>query len=670
MGFSPGGFGGASGGGGGLHFRRPADVFADAAARTLLFGTTDLTAYQDFANDEFLAVIIGTLAVPTDFQTYTGDAGDAYDDTLWVSRADAVQGFPGDVGAQARFFVFGHINASVAPVAAPAGGTYTQSTGVTVLPAGYTAAAVTPAAGEKTYRTLAVVNPAVDDNVVNLAWAIPAELPAYLAAGLAETAQAAAEVAEAAAEVAEAAAKAAANTAVDIPTGSPRGALIGTSPTLSVASATNATVRAFGAAEVWTLGPNAPASFILALIANNERFLFPDLHPPGLNGVWYVVEVGGVEIDEVFMPWGGVSQSPANANSVQYLSAVASGAARNLTMRYFARSGDTPAYAAIYGAGTALPANTVVKIYTAVVRGEKGDAGTGPGAEGVTEGRVQEIINATSVSALQGMATDGQIPAAIMRDAEFTSAAVIALITGNIAFSDLDGMIADGQVPASFMRDAELTLAAVASVLGITAAEAGEILVGVPSLSGSDLTFTKADGTDSTITLPAGGGGTADGRLRFGATDPAADFGANNDSYVKVDTTAGTAEFFVKANDAWTSEFTVDLSDAGEDHTRLSAISADADLSTQEVTAGESSTTNIVTTPMWGVGVVRNLYIGVPEAEGDITDILFNGLSQFANYSRYQDAQNADIIVSGHKWWQTADLDGEYYSQVELEIVQ
>ena len=142
---------------------------------------------------------------------------------------------------------------------------------------------------------------------------------------------------------------------------------------------------------------------------------------------------------------------------------------------------------------------------------------------GITEGRVQELINATSLSALQGQVADGQIPDAIARDSEIpaqrTALQVIALITGQIAFSDLAGMIADGQVPASFMRDAELTLARVATALGLTTAEAAAILTGDPTLSGQDLTFTRNDGTQVTITLPAGmGGGTADRQapLRFG----------------------------------------------------------------------------------------------------------------------------------------------------------
>ena len=84
----------SSSGGGGLHYRRPVDVFADATARSTYFTTTEATAYQDFVSDEFLAIVIGTIAAPTDFQTYVGDVT-AYDDTMWVSRTDAVRGFPG-----------------------------------------------------------------------------------------------------------------------------------------------------------------------------------------------------------------------------------------------------------------------------------------------------------------------------------------------------------------------------------------------------------------------------------------------------------------------------------------------------------------------------------------------------------------------------------------------
>ena len=88
-----------SGGGGGLHFRDPVDVFADAAARTAAFGAggTLEGEHVQFATDRALAIVIGTIANPTAFQTYTGGLG-AYDDTAWLNRTDAVQGRTGADG--------------------------------------------------------------------------------------------------------------------------------------------------------------------------------------------------------------------------------------------------------------------------------------------------------------------------------------------------------------------------------------------------------------------------------------------------------------------------------------------------------------------------------------------------------------------------------------------
>ena len=88
-----------AGGGGGLHFRDPPDVFADEAARSTYFTTTDTTAYLDFVLNRSLSVIIGTLDNGT-FWTYTGSTG-VYDDSQWVERTDAVQGVPGAPGGGA-----------------------------------------------------------------------------------------------------------------------------------------------------------------------------------------------------------------------------------------------------------------------------------------------------------------------------------------------------------------------------------------------------------------------------------------------------------------------------------------------------------------------------------------------------------------------------------------
>ena len=95
------------GGGGGLHFRDPVDVFADLAARTAAFGPGGSVEgeHTQFAADRSLAIVIGTLANPTAFQTYTGSDG-AYDDATWLNRTDAVQGRPGTDGDAGHSPVF------------------------------------------------------------------------------------------------------------------------------------------------------------------------------------------------------------------------------------------------------------------------------------------------------------------------------------------------------------------------------------------------------------------------------------------------------------------------------------------------------------------------------------------------------------------------------------
>ena len=83
---------GRGSGGGGLHFRDPVDVFATEAARNTAFesGGTLEGEHVQFASDRSLAIVIGTLANPTSFQSYTGDAGGAYEEDAWLARTDFV----------------------------------------------------------------------------------------------------------------------------------------------------------------------------------------------------------------------------------------------------------------------------------------------------------------------------------------------------------------------------------------------------------------------------------------------------------------------------------------------------------------------------------------------------------------------------------------------------
>ena len=94
---------------------------------------------------------------------------------------------------------------------------------------------------------------------------------------------------------------------------------------------------------------------------------------------------------------------------------------------------------------------------------------------GTDEARVQELINATNLSSLQGQVTDSQIPDAIM-------------------------------------RDAELTAAAVRNLLGLTATEVNNLLVGAQLQTQTDpdgtityrFVYINNDGSQDTVTLPAG----------------------------------------------------------------------------------------------------------------------------------------------------------------------
>lgn len=165
---------GGSGSGGGLHLRNPADIFANAAARTTAFtaGGTLAGEHVQFAADKSLVIIIGTLAAPT-FQSYTGSSG-AYDDSLWLNRSDAVRGFKGDKGAQGVWFARIFMNSASVPAAAPTGGSVAADGTVTTPTDWLLASALNaPAAGEETYESISSVNPEQDTFPLIPTWSLP-----------------------------------------------------------------------------------------------------------------------------------------------------------------------------------------------------------------------------------------------------------------------------------------------------------------------------------------------------------------------------------------------------------------------------------------------------------------------------------------------------------------
>ena len=78
-------------------------------------------------------------------------------------------------------------------------------------------------------------------------------------------------------------------------------------------------------------------------------------------------------------------------------------------------------------------------------------------------------------------------------------------------------MVGESQIPASIMRDAEFSAAAVRGLLGLSSTEVNRLFTGA-SITGQVITFTRNNGTTVTITIPAGGGtGMADGVVASGA---------------------------------------------------------------------------------------------------------------------------------------------------------
>ena len=69
------------------------------------------------------------------------------------------------------------------------------------------------------------------------------------------------------------------------------------------------------------------------------------------------------------------------------------------------------------------------------------------------------------------------------------------------------------------------------------------------------------------------------------------------------------------------------------DQTIRGAISTDTTLEQAEYDTSSSSDTQEITIPTWTMGS-RYVFLGVPEAEADISDIDQNGISEFSDWQR------------------------------------
>ena len=241
---------GLGGGGGGLHFRDPPDEYAAAsltAARTLrdtyFAATANAAALMAFQGDQSLAIIVSVTGATTrTFETYLpGQTGMDYAADQWVERTDAVQGDTGGTGSQGRGSVSIYRNSATALSTAPVGGLIPSAGGTVTPPTDWTLVPTAVVAGEDTYESVTVENPAVDTYPLVPTWSVPFDVGN--AAG-AEAAQAAAEAAQAAAETAQAAAEAAESDA----------------ETAESAASTSATAAASSASSASTDAGNASGS--------------------------------------------------------------------------------------------------------------------------------------------------------------------------------------------------------------------------------------------------------------------------------------------------------------------------------------------------------------------------------------------------------------------------
>ena len=242
----------------------------------------------------------------------------------------------------------------------------------------------------------------------------------------AETAETNAETAVTAAELAatEAAAYAAqANAQADIQVGSPIGDLIATSPVLPIGTVGNGSLIAFGASEVWDLDSAVPAGYVAGTGSNNERLMVPTNPTPGSNGFIIEILVADVAIQRAFLPRGLFT----NVSNDTSGSRIFASATQGVQVLY--DSGLVP-YLTIAGINSGLPANTRVKIYTAVVRGEQGIQGI----QGVGAGSSDGVITGISMDSSGQVTVTRSVGADITED--FATAIAALILAGEAGLAN------------------------------------------------------------------------------------------------------------------------------------------------------------------------------------------------------------------------------------------
>ena len=414
------------------------------------------------------------------------------------------RGLQGVQGVQGRFRVRIYRNSTSALTVAPTGGTYDLDDGTLTAPSDWSTVRSSPGAGETTYESIATINPAQATGDITPAWSVPYEFGADLSnatidARIASYARA-------------------------TPTGTIADAQIPAS-IMRDSEFTAAAVRnllGLDATEVDDLLTGATISNGVLTFTQNDGTDVTINIPEGADGV---VESGSISADgetltlslsegddiEISIPDILRSQSGLpTGNAFRSGNTIQVNISGESSEAGFAMIITTPNNAEDLGNNPLLRLNS-----------ESARQLRSPNNQNILAGQVPNyayVLVVWSTSNYWQILSWPMLTRTQLLAGSSDRAGALSPVDLRAAIDDRlsNYSVLDSQIPASIMRDSEFTAAAVQNLLGLDATEVNDLLTGA-SLSAGVLTFTQNDGTDVTITLPEGSGGEADGVVESGS---------------------------------------------------------------------------------------------------------------------------------------------------------